>query len=121
MIRDSRKTYDKKASRRRGFTLVEMMVATALVVVMMLMFAQVFQTAGGLVSNQKGLAENDQSERTLTILLRGDVAQRTFRDVVPLSARRRHDELSNRCCSAERDFSASPRTIRTTPPTMCCI
>lgn len=68
---------------KRGFTLVEMLVATALVVLMMLMFAQVFQTAGGLVSNQKGMAELDQNVRTLTILLRGDMKQRTFVDVVP--------------------------------------
>jgi prepilin-type N-terminal cleavage/methylation domain-containing protein len=70
-------------SKSRGFTLVEMLVATALVVLMMLMFAQVFKTASGLVSNQKGMAEHDQNVRTMTILLRGDVGQRTFRDVVP--------------------------------------
>lgn len=68
---------------QRGFTLVEMLVATALVVVMMLMFAQVFQTASGLVSNQKGMAEQDQNVRTMTILLRGDMKSRTFMDVVP--------------------------------------
>lgn len=67
----------------RGFTLVEMMVAVALVVVMMLMFATVFQTAGGLVSRQKGMAELDQSTRTMITLLRGDIKQRTFIDVVP--------------------------------------
>ncbi len=67
----------------RGFTLIEMMVATALVVLMMLMFAQIFQTSSNLVSNQKGMAELDQSVRTLTILLRGDIKQRTFIDVVP--------------------------------------
>ena len=33
--------------------------------------------------NQKGLAENDQNVRTMTTLLRGDISQRTFRDVVP--------------------------------------
>ena len=67
----------------RGFTLVEMLVATALVVLMMMMFAQIFQTASSLVSNQKGMAELDQNVRTLTILLRGDIGQRTFVDVVP--------------------------------------
>lgn len=68
---------------RNGFTLVEMLVATALVVLMMLLFAQVFQVATGLVSEQKGLANHDQDVRTLTILLRGDMGQRSFRDVVP--------------------------------------
>lgn len=71
---------------KAGFTLVEMLVATALVVLMMLLFAQVFQTSSGLVSRQKGLAKNDQSSRTLTILLRGDIRQRTFVDVVPFVA-----------------------------------
>jgi prepilin-type N-terminal cleavage/methylation domain-containing protein len=69
--------------KRQGFTLVEMLVATALVVLMMLLFAQIFQTSGGIVSNQKGMAKNDQSVRTMTILLRGDIRQRTFVDVVP--------------------------------------
>jgi hypothetical protein len=68
---------------KTGFTLVEMLVATALVVLMMLMFAQIFQTAAGLVSNQKGMAKQDQNVRTMTILLQGDIKQRTFRDVIP--------------------------------------
>lgn len=71
---------------KAGFTLVEMLVATALVVLMMLLFAQVFQTSSGLVSNQKGMAKMDQAVRTLTILLRGDIRQRTFVDVVPFVA-----------------------------------
>lgn len=69
--------------RRSGFTLVEMLVATALVVLMMLLFAQVFQIAANLIGNQKGMAELDQSVRSATILLRGDIDHRTFRVVVP--------------------------------------
>jgi hypothetical protein len=73
-----------------------MLVATALVVLMMLMFAQVFQTASGLVSNQKGMAELDQSVRTMTILLRGDIEQRTFRDVVPFRPSDDVDDMEDR-------------------------
>lgn len=71
---------------RNGFTLVEMLVATALVVLMMMMFAQIFQVAGGLVSNQKSMANLDQKVRTMTILLRGDMKNRTFRDIIPFQA-----------------------------------
>jgi prepilin-type N-terminal cleavage/methylation domain-containing protein len=66
-----------------GFTLVEMLIATALVLLMMLLFAQVFQTSAGLISNQKGMANQDQRVRTMTIMLEGDIGQRTFRDVIP--------------------------------------
>ncbi len=83
MNRVSRRHLKTRRPEPLGFTLVEMLVATALVVVMMLLFAQVFQTASGLISNQKGMAELDQNVRTMTTLLRGDIGQRTFRDIVP--------------------------------------
>ncbi|MCA9072625.1 MAG: prepilin-type N-terminal cleavage/methylation domain-containing protein, partial [Planctomycetaceae bacterium] len=44
MIRTTHPFRSSLPHSRRGFTLVEMMVAVALVVVMMLMFATVFQT-----------------------------------------------------------------------------
>lgn len=66
---------------RRGFTLVELMVSVALVALMMLMFAQVFQLAAGSVSQQKGMAELDQRERMLVSILRGDLEQRSMQDV----------------------------------------
>ncbi len=66
-----------------GFTLVEMMVSVALVLLMMTMFAQIFQMATGALSTQKGIAENDQKARMLTSVLRGDLDHRTFRDVFP--------------------------------------
>ena len=66
-----------------GFTLVEMMVAVALVLLMMSMFASFFQMATGAMSQQKAIAENDQRERTLANVLRGDLDKRTFRDVFP--------------------------------------
>lgn len=71
---------------RRGFTLVEMLVAVTLVLLMMTMFAQIFQMATGALSQQKGIAENDQRERMLTTIFRGDLDKRTFRDVFPFGA-----------------------------------
>ncbi|QDT63756.1 prepilin-type N-terminal cleavage/methylation domain-containing protein [Calycomorphotria hydatis] len=68
---------------RRGFTLVEMLVSTALVVLMMLMFAQVFSIVTNTVSAQKGIAENDQKARTLINIVKGDLNSRTFKDIKP--------------------------------------
>lgn len=84
-----RKTQRRDAAPRRaqaGFTLVEMMVAVTLVLLMMTMFAQIFQMATGALSKQKGIAENDQRERMLSTILRGDLEKRTFRDVFPFAA-----------------------------------
>jgi prepilin-type N-terminal cleavage/methylation domain-containing protein len=67
----------------RGFTLVEMLVSVALVLLLMTLFAQVFQIAGGSISTQRGIMENDQRARTAQILLTGDLNKRTFRFVVP--------------------------------------
>ncbi len=68
---------------RTGYTLVEMLVAVALVVLMMMMFAEIFTIAAGSISTQRGLAELDQSARTLTTVLRSDLNNRTFRALVP--------------------------------------
>jgi len=43
-------------SRVAGFTLVEMLVAVALVLLMMSIFAQIFQMATGSLSQQRGIA-----------------------------------------------------------------
>lgn len=68
---------------RSGFTLVEMLVAVALVLLMMSMFTEVFSLATGTMSRQKGLAENDQRARMVATLLGSDFRKRSFRDVVP--------------------------------------
>lgn len=76
----------KHRSRRRsvpGFTLVEMLVAVALVLLMMSMFAQVFQMAGSTITTQRGIAENDQRSRTVQNIIKGDLDKRTFRLVMP--------------------------------------
>lgn len=71
---------------RRGFTLVEMLVAVTLVLLMMSMFAQIFQIAGGSITKQRGIAENDQRTRTFQNVLKADLDKRTFRLVMPWAA-----------------------------------
>jgi len=63
-----------------------MMVAVTLVLIMMTMFAQVFQVAGGAISKQRGLAENDQRSRTLQTIIKADLDKRSFRWVYPFAA-----------------------------------
>lgn len=72
--------------RSSGFTLVEMLVAVTLVLIMMTMFAQVFQMAGSAISKQRGLAENDQRSRTLQTIIKADLDKRTMRYVYPFAA-----------------------------------
>ena len=80
---------------RGAFTLVEMLVAVGLVVLMMTLFATIFQIATGAMATQKGLAENDQRVRLVLTRLRNDLngntqdkndpnrPYRTFRNLVP--------------------------------------
>ncbi len=75
-----------RSRRVAGFTLVEMLVSVAIVLLMMSMFAQIFQMATGSLSQQRGIAENDQKARMLTTTVRGDLELRTFRDVFPFRA-----------------------------------
>lgn len=82
-------------TRRAGFTLVEMLVTVALVLLMMTLFAQVFQGATKSMNQQKGMAENDQKARRLTILLRKDIESRTFLDVKPFAPRNNTPEFPN--------------------------
>ena len=75
-----------KSHSRSGFTLVEMLMAVTLVLIMMTMFAEVFQLAGGSVTKQRTLADNDQNARTLITILKRDLDQRTFRSLIPFYA-----------------------------------
>lgn len=70
-------------ARSGGFTLVEMLVTLALTLLMMLMFAQIFQIAGNFVTRQKALGENDQAARILTTALKTDLQARTMHFVAP--------------------------------------
>lgn len=74
----------------RGFTLIEMLVASALVVLMMTIFAEVFQMASGSMTLQRTIAENDQQVRTFTTIMRGDLQKRTFRNLIPFFPREDH-------------------------------
>lgn len=75
-----------RSQNRYGFTLVEMLVSVTLVLLMMTMFAQIFQMAGGSISKQRGLAENDQRSRTLQTIIKADLDKRTNRWVHPFAA-----------------------------------
>ncbi|HEY3969227.1 MAG TPA: type II secretion system protein [Planctomycetaceae bacterium] len=88
----------RRGEARSGFTLVEMLVAVGLVVLMMTLFATIFQIATGAMQTQKGLAENDQRVRLVMNRLRNDLngikndpndpgrPYRTFRNVIPFGA-----------------------------------
>ncbi len=64
---------------RRGFTLVEMLVSVALVLLMMSLFASIFSMASNSVSTQRGISLNDQKARSLTTMIRADLHHRTMR------------------------------------------
>ncbi|MCA9064476.1 MAG: prepilin-type N-terminal cleavage/methylation domain-containing protein, partial [Planctomycetaceae bacterium] len=77
-LRKKQRRLRPQSQVRHGFTLVEMLVAVALVLLMMTMFTAIFQMATDSVSRQRGIAENDQRVRNLTINLRADMAKRTM-------------------------------------------
>ena len=71
---------------RAGFTLVEMLVSVTLVLLMMVMFGEIFQLATESVTKQRVVADNDQNVRTFVTVIRGDLENRSFRTVVPYYA-----------------------------------
>lgn len=73
----------RDSAHRRGFTLVEMLVSVALVLLLMTIFATVFQVATESVRTQRGIAENDSKVRQLTTILRADIGKRSMRTVLP--------------------------------------
>lgn len=72
-------------SSRRGFSLVEMLIAVAVMLLLMAMFAEVFQLAGSTITTQRGIAENDQRARTIQTVLTADLDKRSFRQMMPWS------------------------------------
>jgi len=72
-----------RLSQRTGFTLVEMLVSVALVLLMMSLFASIFSMASGSVSTQRGISNHDQKARALTTLIKGDFSHRTQRYPLP--------------------------------------
>ncbi len=71
------------SEKRTGFTLVEMIVSVALVLLMMLMFTQIFEILSGSMVTQRGLSENDQRARMLTTIMKADLDNRTFQYLLP--------------------------------------
>ncbi|MFK7777973.1 MAG: type II secretion system protein [Gimesia sp.] len=77
---------DQRASASRaGFTLVEMIVSVALVLLMMLMFTEIFDILSTSMTTQRGIAENDQRERLLVTILRADLDSRSFQYLLPFA------------------------------------
>ncbi len=60
-----------------------MLISVTLVLMMMLMFAEIYGIAQQTITTQKGIAENDQKARLLTQILHRDLNTRTFRSVYP--------------------------------------
>jgi type II secretory pathway pseudopilin PulG len=73
----------KRTNNFRAFTLIEMLIAVTLVLLMMVLFAEIFSLAADSMNLQRGISENDQQVRTLTTVLRSDLQKRTFRNLVP--------------------------------------
>ncbi|TWT61816.1 hypothetical protein Pan54_25530 [Rubinisphaera italica] len=68
-------------TRRSGFTLTEMLVAVGLLLVIMLIFSQIFSLAVTAMTRQKGLANNDQRARTAFTVLDADLKRMSYRSV----------------------------------------
>lgn len=81
----------KHRASRRGFTLVELLVSAGLTVLMLLLFATIFQLASGSVTTQRGIAENDQRARTLTTIIKADLKRRTMKIVLPFARNEKDD------------------------------
>lgn len=69
------------ATRRGGFTLVEMLVSTALVMLIMVLFSQIYAAAVSSMRDQEGTSKNDQKARSVDIVLQSDLKNRTFRGI----------------------------------------
>lgn len=66
---------------RLGFTLTEMLVSVGLLMVIMVIFAQIFQLAVTAMSSQKGLANNDQRARTAFSVIDADLKRMSYRSI----------------------------------------
>ena len=80
-IQAQRQLRSQRQPSHGGFTLVEMLVSVTLVLLMMVMFGEMFQLASGSVSRQRIMADNDQNVRTFATVLRADLDKRTMRNV----------------------------------------
>jgi prepilin-type N-terminal cleavage/methylation domain-containing protein len=86
--------HDSLSGRRKGFTLIEMLVSVALVLLMMVMFAEIFGLAAESMGLQRAIGDNDQQVRTLTTVIRADLQKRTFRVAAPFDPLETEDYAS---------------------------
>lgn len=70
-----------RAAARTGFTLIEMLVATTLVVLMMLMFAEIYTAAIRSINDQQSNARGDQRARSIDQVLRADLMRASYREI----------------------------------------
>lgn len=73
----------KPSTNRSAFTLVEMLVSVSLVLLMMTMFATMFQITTRSMSKQRGISENDQRARSVFTVMNKDFQHRTMRYSLP--------------------------------------
>lgn len=73
--------------RPHGFTLTEMLVATALTLIILLIFAQVYRAATATIVQQRGIGQNDARARMLSTVVRNDLQKASFRDHPQSTAR----------------------------------
>ena len=95
-----------------GFTLVEMLVSVTLVLMMMMMFGEIFEIASGIHVKVRGITRNDQRTRILIQTLRSDLDKRTMRHATPF---RQNEHLITNLADRDLDnrqgyFSVSENT-----------
>ncbi|MBR9804425.1 prepilin-type N-terminal cleavage/methylation domain-containing protein, partial [bacterium] len=73
--------FDRPTERRSGFTLTEMLVAVGLLLIIMTIFAQIFQLAVTAMTRQKGMANNDSRARTAFSVIDADLKRMSFRSM----------------------------------------
>lgn len=83
----SRLSSQTYSPRFRAFTLVEMLISVTLVLLMMVLFAEIFGLASESMTLQRALADNDQQVRSFSTIIREDLKKRTFRDVIAYDPR----------------------------------
>ncbi len=74
----------RRTNRRRGVTLVEMLVTVAVLVIIMTILVQIFQAATGSVSAAQAFQQLDDQLRRLDGMIRGDLEGVTARFTPPL-------------------------------------
>ena len=82
------------------------MVSIALAIVIITLFSTIYSWSMETYSTQKGIRRNDQRSRMMVTVIKGDLNNRSFKDVVPFWPGQRTDELGMpgpRYNSAERE------------------